>query len=95
MTLMLWSSKHLDPKKLESDLLSSETSLLTRRGIYRRSLGQLLGQARGTADFRATGAEGPNLSTSNSSKFSWGVLHTGLLRLIHFVLPSSTGSGHY
>ena len=36
MTLMLWSSKHVDPKKLESDLLSSGTSLLTRNGIYRK-----------------------------------------------------------
>lgn len=91
---MLWSSKHLDPKKLESDLLSSETSLLTRSGIYRRSLGQLLGQARGTATLGRRGG-GREPYTSNSSKFSWGVLRTGLLRLIHFVLPSSTGSGHY
>lgn len=60
-----------------------------------RSLGQLLSQARGTADFWGTLAEGANLSTSNSSNFYWGVLHTGLLRLIHFVLSSSTGSGHY
>lgn len=62
-------------------------------GFTGRALGQLLSQARGTADFRATLAEGANLSMSIN--FYWGVLHTGLLRLIHFVLSSSTGSGHY
>lgn len=64
-------------------------------GFTGRSLGQLLSQAGGTAGFRATLAEGENLSMSNSINFYWGVLHTGLLRLIHFVLSSSTGSGHY